>query len=635
MDPFLSLKIGSLDISNRLLMAPVKTGYGAMDGQVTEKHEAYYRRRAEGGVGAIIVEPLYIDPRGKEHPKQLGISEDAHVDGLKKLVAVLHEHGTMAIAHINHAGRAANPKAAGAPPEAPSAMTCPSTGATPDVLTPERIGELVHAYARAVSRAKDAGFDAVEIQFGLGYLISQFISQRTNHREDEYGGSEENRYRFAREILEAVHKEVGKNFPLIARISATEQVEGGLTIQDAVALANFLQEHGISALHVVSGSACDSPPWYYQHMRLPSDKNLEWAQVIKQKVGIPVIVAGRMGTPATIRRALDEEMVDAVALGRPLVADPDLPLKMKENRDDDVILCGACLQGCLLKVKSGEGLGCIINPAVGREGEKIPAATSRRKVVVIGGGPAGMQTALTASQRGHDVVLFDKNDLGGQFNLSYLPPGKEMLKGPLTSLIHNVKKSPVTLKLSHPATVDEVLNEKPDVLVLATGAAPIIPPIPGLDNPLTGEDILTEKTNVGKRVLVIGGGMVGLEAAEFLAHRQHEVTVVELLEEVARDMEPITKKLTLGGLVSQGVTIYTGTEVSRVEGKKVYVKKEGKEELLGEFDSIVVAVGTRSVNELEPQLRERGVEVKIIGDAKKPRQVYDAIRDGYDVAVTL
>lgn len=634
MEPFTGLKAGTVEFSNRLIMAPVKTAFGTSKGEVTDRHEAYYHRRAEGNVGAIIVEPLYIDLKGKEHPKQLGIADDNQLEGLKRLTRTIHEGGALAIAHINHAGRAANPKVSGTEPEAPSEVTCQLTGATPVAMTEERIKQVVLEYADSARRALEAGFDAVEIQFGLGYLISQFLSPRTNLRNDRYGGSRENRYRFAAEVLDAVAGEGGGRINVIARISASEQVQGGTTIDDAIALAGLLEEKGVAALHVASGSVCDSPPWYFQHMRMPLGKNLEWAGAIKKEVGLPVIAAGRLGNPRDIRTALENGVVDAVALGRPLIADPDLPLKMRENRDEDVLQCGACLQGCLAKVRSGEGMSCIINPEVGRESDHFSKSAEPKTVVIVGGGPGGMQAALTSSQRGHKVILFEGENLGGKFNLCHLPPGKQMMKYALTSFVNQVRKGDIDIRDSTQATVQDISAEHPDVVILATGARPVIPPIPGMQDPLTGEDVLTGRKKIGKRVLIIGGGMVGLETAEFLVSNGHQVTVV-VRSVVGRDMLPITKKLTLKCLAESDVRILTDTKISRFVGKQAFAVSDGREQVLGEFDSVVVAAGTKSVNELEPLLRREGLEVTLIGDAKKPRQIYDAVRDGYETGISI
>ncbi len=635
MNPFDLLVIGTRELPNRLIMAPLKTAYGAADGKVNPRHIAFYRRRAQGGIGAVITEPLYVDITGKEHPKQLGIISDEHIAGLKNLVDAVHDQGTLAIAHLNHGGRAANPKASGHPTEAPSEVACKRTGITPAAMTVERIQMVIENFAAAADRAVKAGFDIIELQFGLGYLVAQFLSSRTNLREDEYGGSKANRYRFAGEVLRAVKDRIGSSTAVMTRIAASEQVEGGLTIEDAIELAKFVEAEGADAVHVASGTNCDSPPWYFQHMRLPADKNLAWAATIHKQVNIPVIVAGRMGIPEKIRQALQEEKIDGIALGRPLLADPDLPLKMKENRDHDVIQCGACLQGCLAKAQSGERLSCNVNPETGYELDTIEPAVVSKKVVVIGGGPAGIQAALTAQERGHRVVLFDEGDLGGQFRLAAIPPGKEMLQKPLDGIINRVRKSNIELKLNHRVTADEVLEENPDEVVLATGATASKLTVPGLKDTTSAIDVLSQTATVGKRVLIIGGGMIGVETAEFLTIKGYEVTVVEILDELAGDMFPITRLLTLKNLQKLNVRLLTGIRLKRFDGTKAYHEVEGEESLLGEFDSIVMAVGMESRVEMKEQMEREDMQVHVIGDAVKPANIFDAVRSGYEIGRSI
>ena len=273
MDAFDTFVIGAKKLPNRLIMAPLKTAYGAADGKVTPRHIAFYRRRAQGGIGAIITEPLYVDIIGREHPKQLGIVSDELINGLMEVVSAVHNEGALAIAHLNHGGRAANPKASGHPTEAPSEVMCARTGITPTAMTMERIQIVIGQFAEAARRAVAAGFDIIELQYGLGYLVAQFLSPRTNLRHDEYGGSEDNRCRFAREVFRAVKEKVGSEVAIMIRIAASEQVEGGLNIDDAKKLARLAEEEGADAVHVASGTNCDSPPWYFQHMRLPADEN--------------------------------------------------------------------------------------------------------------------------------------------------------------------------------------------------------------------------------------------------------------------------------------------------------------------------------------------------------------------------
>ncbi len=627
--------IGSLTLPNRILLAPVKTGFGTPDGQITDKTLAYFARRAEGGAGALITEPLAVDRRGREHPRQLGI-EVVHENGLKRLAETIHSHGSMAIAHLNHAGRAANPKASGAPPEAPSSIICPSTGATAEEMSTARIAELLDAFAQAAGRAKGSGFNAVEVQFGLGYLVSQFWSPRTNLRTDEYGGSEENRRRFAVELLGAIRKQVGPEYPIIARISASEQVEGGLTIEDAVEMTRFLEQHEVDAIHVVTGSACETPPWYYQHMALPPEKNEMMAAKIKQNTSLPVIVAGRMGDPDKIKKVLNEGMVDAVALGRALVADPDLPKKMFDGQPETIARCGHCLQGCLLKVKTGVGLGCIINPEVGEESLEVKAVEHPKRVAIIGGGPAGLQAALTAQKRGHNIEIFERNDhLGGQFEVSFLVPGKKSMEKPYRYLVEAVERNGIPVHFGVEMDADTILQNKPDAVIVATGSKPAMIAIEGLKDVCSGTDILTGNVEAGNNVLIIGGGLVGVETAEFLLNQGKSPVIVEMLDDIARDMEPVSRKLALKKLNESQTPVHISTKITRFDGNTASGEKDGKEIMLGSFDTVVMAVGAVKVDTISEQLTAEGVETHIIGDAAQPRQIYDAVKEGWRVAMEL
>ena len=636
MKTFETVRIGTMKLPNRLLMAPVKTGFGGPDGRVSDQLLAYYRRRAEGGVGAIIVEPLYVDRAGKEHPRQLAIDSQEMVEGLRRLVDVIHEGGAKAIAHLNHAGRAANPKASGQQPEAPSEVVCATTGAAPRVLRKTRIRELVLAFAESCQRARAAEFDAVEIQCGLGYLIAQFLSQRTNRRTDEYGGDQDQRARFAQEVVKAVRRTANGAIPIIARISASEQVDGGLCLNDALRFSQQLVDWGVSAIHVVSGSACDTPPWYYQHMSLPNETNEQLAAQIKARISVPTIVAGRLGNPERIEQIFRTGQVDMIALGRPLVTDPDLPRKMAAGRSDEIVLCGSCLQGCLANVKAGKGLGCIVNPEVGNESTPEKPAQRERHVVVVGGGPAGLMATIVARRRGHRVSLLERGaQLGGQFSLAPLAPGKAAMARPLDSLIRLTSLSGADIRKGVAATAELVEILEPDVVILATGASPATISVAGLDETLTGNDVLTQAAHTGRKVLIVGGGMVGIEVAEFLAAQGKVVTVIEMLNEVARDMEPITRKLTLNRLQQLPVEIFTDTVVQRFDAGRVVVRGPEGERGLGPFDSVVVAVGSQSNNDLAEPLIARGLEVHVVGDARSPEQIIGAVRSAWEVACSV
>jgi len=353
---FQTLKIGEMRLSNRLIMPTIKLGYGTKGGEVTKRHISFYVRRVQGGVGLIVTEPMYISPNGKEIPTQLGIHDDGLKKGLQELVEAVHEEGGRIMAHINHAGRAINPNLV---PEgervSASDIPCPANGVTPRPLSKEEIRSYVKLFAEAARRAKEVGFDAIEIPFSHGYLIHQFLSPHSNHRRDEYGGSFENRLRFGREVIVAVRQQVGKGFPLIVRMNANDYVEGGLNLEDAIHLAQVLEEIGVDALSVTSGTMCESVPYCLYPMGTPKANLLPMAARIKAEVSIPVGVAGRIRTPKLARDALEQGQADFIGLGRPLLADPDFPLKAREGRDGEIMLCAACHQGCLADYERGRG----------------------------------------------------------------------------------------------------------------------------------------------------------------------------------------------------------------------------------------------------------------------------------------
>lgn len=627
-DPY---RIGPIELTNRLALAPVKTALGGTNGMVTDRHVAYYRRRAQGGAGLLLLEPLFVDSMGQEHPRQLGIDTDEMIPGLERIVEAVHAEGSRIFAHINHAGRAANPKVIGGLPEAPSAVKCPTSGATPKPMSTERIRDALDAYANAAHRAREAGFDGVELQLGLGYLPAQFLSSRTNLRTDEWGGAE-GRWRFVDEVVGVVREAIGPDLALAARISADEKVAGGLGIDDAVALGRRLEDLGGDVLHIVTGSACDSPPWYYQHMTLPERVNETLASRIREKVRLPVMVAGRLGDPKRIREIIGQGMADGVALGRPLLADPDLPLKMREGREDEIMGCGACLQGCLAKVKAGGPVSCLINPELGREDEPaLQVAAVGEPLVVVGGGPAGMEAALTSHRAGFQVTLFERREeLGGQFGLAGLTTGKAAMERPFRSLVRAVERSGICLRTGTEPTLEDMAEIEPTKIIIATGSRPIIPAIPGLEDPLTAEEVLTGRRETGPRVLILGGGLVGIELAEQLAGDGREIVVVELLKDVARDMEAITRTMTLKRLQGLPVEVHTETRLLSLEDGEALVRNEstGDERSLGSFDSVLVAVGHRSHDPLSAILRESGLDVEIVGDARTPGQVWDATQHG-------
>ncbi len=613
-------------------MAPVKTAYGTPDGAVTPRHLAYYANMAGGGAAMIILEPVAVTQSGKEHPKQLTIHLDHSVDHLRRIVDVVHQHEALACLNLNHAGRTANPKASGTPPVAPSPVPCPTTGVTPLEMTVAQIEEILDGYRTAMRRSREAGFDAVEIQCGHGYLVSQFLSPRTNLRRDEYG---RNPSLFLHRLFEVVREERAEMI-VVVRISAHEFVKGGMTPESNRPILDLAAATGVDAIHCGNGNACDSPPWYYAHMAVPEEKQIAAFKSIREMTSLPLITAGRMADLDKLRLFEEEGITDMVAFGRALVADPKLPRKLVEGRPDEITWCGFCLQGCLARVKDGSGIGCIVNPEVDRE--PLGPTAAPRAVAVVGSGPAGLSAACALARMGHTVTLFERDQqLGGQFQLAPLAPHKEKMHRPLKSLVSLTKRMVKDIRLGTEFHARDAQDY--DRIILATGSRQRVPEVEGLDRQhwMTSIEFFREEKEVnGPRVLIIGAGMVGVEAAEILVGRGFEVTATKRTDTIANDMEMVTRKLLLKRLeCSPALTLLPETTVLAFREDGVRIGSKGEERTLPPFDTVIVAAGMESENQLAEEIRSAGKEVMVIGDADRPADIYTATMDGYQAATSL
>ena len=620
---FESVRLGDLVLKNRFIAAPVKTAYGNPKGEVNERHIKFYERLSKGGFSLIVIEPTAVLKSGREHPKQLCIDEDRCVDELRKITEVIHKNGSLACLNITHAGRAANPKATGQPPLAPSPVPCPATKQTPIELTKEQIKEIVDAFGEAARRAREAGFDAIELQAGMGYIVAQFLKERTNKRSDEYG---KDKTLFAREVFDKVFSNAG-GLPVLVRISGNEFVEGGITPEDNKPILKLAEEYGAVAIHVGLGNACDTPPWYYSATFTPVEKQIETFKAIKKLTDLPVIVDGRMANKEKIEQALDEGWADLIGLGKSIACDQAFVKKLQEGRENEIYYCGGCLQGCLLKVKAGVGLGCIINPFVNRD--EFEKSEKSLRFVVVGGGPAGMAAAVYAAMRGHFVVLFEKKKLGGQFNLAIKPPFKESMERPLNSMIRDLDRFGVDVRYEE-ADYDKIKALAPDVVVVATGANSLVPQIEGIESENVMDSFSyfeSDKDIKGKRALVLGVGLIGREAMEDLLLKRgfDEVVGVDILEELPEDF-------TLARLKSNPkAKIITGAKLERFTSDGAIISKDGKEENLGKFDLVITSIGTKPNRALYENIKDKFDRVEIIGDANKVADIYEATHQAYDL----
>jgi len=626
-----------MQLRNQFIMAPVKLGYSDAGGEIKDKHLQFYAERGKY-LGAITPEPLYLDKGLREIPTQIGIDSDEKLPGLRRLTGIIHAQGAKAIAHLSHPGRMANPKIPGNYHLSSTDKPCENGGAAPKKMDENDMQAVKELFVDAARRAQKAGFDIIELQFGHGYLLAQFLSPAVNDRSDDYGGSFANRSRFPLSVFEAVKQAVApadapqSGLPVIARLSGEEMTPQGIKIDETLQLAKLLAERGAAALHISAGTVCSTPPWFFQHMFTPKGKTWDFAAQVKAAVTIPVIFVGRINSIADVDKLQNHYQADYIALGRALIADPNFAGKYLGQEAGAIRPCLACSEGCLGGVKSGQGLGCVVNPLAGREHRPPKLTAQKKRFAVVGAGLAGMQAALTLKQRGHAVDLYEKDKPGGQFNLASLPPNKESLQEIIDYFEYELKQNAIPI-IHQEATADELLAKAYDGILLATGAVPLVPPVRGLKDYYWAEFLLDENLPQGEKIVVIGGGLIGIEIASKLVDKGNEVIVVEMLAEVARGMEMIEKAMTLKKLAMKNVPIYARTKVEEIDGATVRLSGE-RQVILENVDHIVVAAGMKSYAPLYSALKGK-TPVYLLGDAKKVGKAQEAIRDGYTIALEL
>lgn len=629
-------KIGRLTLKNRSVFPPMGSGY------VDNEHPRqqlidYHVRRVLGGCAMNIVEIATVHVTTKS-PGIIGIYDDKFIPGLSELAKAIKDAGGIACIQLWHGGRQTSGKPFGGQPVAPSVVTNAFIGEEPRALSTEEVQEIISSYGDAAARAKRAGFDAVEIHGAHGYLIDQFLNPYTNMRTDQYGGSLENRARFGCEIVKDVRSKVGDDFPVIMRMSAIEHVENGIELEDAIEAAKLYVQAGLDALDISQGCydalPYTVPPYYY-----PRKVNAYNASQIKKHVNVPIIVAGRITHPELAEEVLQNGMADFIGLGRPMLADPDFVKKTMEGKADDIVRCIACNQGCVGRMFAGLGNSCIFNPATGHEKEVIiEPAKEKKKVLVIGGGPAGLEAARVAQIRGHEVVLLEKDvSLGGQFITAGRAPHKEIFAESAIHMGYRAYKAGVDIRVYTPANEERIRDINPDVIIVATGSDPIIPNIPGIDLPNVYEVrkvIAGDKLISADHVAIIGGGLNGLEAMEILSFQGKNVEIIEMADEIGKDVEMYIKPYVLSIIEKKSVKVHTNTKCVEIRRESVIVEKEGKQQEIP-CGAVVIAVGSKSNTAILDTVKKLGYEHYVVGDAKEPSKVLPAIWGANEIARSI
>ncbi|MFC1492262.1 FAD-dependent oxidoreductase, partial [Nitrospinota bacterium] len=628
-------RIGGLSLRNRIIAAPMEKNLADPDGSVTQRYVAYAVERARGGAALISPESLFIHPEGKGNPFQLGIHDDAMIPGLMRLCGAVHDEGAALMAEINHAGRQAS-SSAGHQPVGPSPVAYEGfrPGEVPMELTAGEMGEILQMFSAAAKRAKEAGFDVVQLHGAHGYLINQFLSPRSNKREDSYGGSLENRMRFPLEAVRAVREAVGPEFPVAYRITADEGVEGGLPFHEVLAFCKVLEEAGVALIDVSAGTY-ESSALITPSMEAPIGCHVSLAERIRGAVSVPVSVAGRILDGDTAEEILRAGRADFVTMGRALHADPQLPRKTQMGHPEEVRPCVGCLK-CSDLLGAGEPVRCTVNSQAGQEEETriYPAAVIKR-VLVVGGGPGGLEAARVAALRGHEVTLMEMaGELGGQIRYAAMAPGRADLILLIGSLEAEVRQLGVEVRFWTAVDVEVVRAHMPDEVVLAAGALGAHPSVAGFSSAAVADpfDAMANGWSGDGRVLVVGGLMRGCAAAARLADCGGEVVLLESGDELATDLGPRARHPLVQRLLArENVTTILGATLEEVKGEEVCIRQgDGKD---SHVNGVSLIVPTRSMspqNELHDSLAAEipDLPVHIIGDCRCPRDAFAAVQEG-------
>ena len=651
---FSPLTVKNMTIKNRIVMMPMGTNYGEQNGEMSFLHINYYEQRAKGGTGLIIVENASIDsPQGSNGTTQLRIDHDNYLPRLFKFCENIHRYGTKIAIQINHAGASAVSSRINMQPVSASDVPSKEGGEIPRPLSKEEILHIVKKYGEAAKRAQTAGFDAVEIHAGHSYLISQFLSPITNKRTDEFGGSVENRTRFCRMVIDEVRKQVGPFFPIMLRLSADELMDGGNTLEDTLEYLDYLQEE--VDIFDVSCGLNGSIQYQIDANYLPDGWRSYMAKAVKEKFNKPCISMGNIRDPKVAERILADGDADLIGMGRGLIADPAWVNKVATGHECDLRKCISCNVGCAgNRIGVNRPIRCTVNPSV-LEGDvyKKLHVNKNCNVVVIGGGTAGLEAACTAAEVGCNTFLLEKgSELGGLASLISKIPAKNRLADFPHYLMHRAEQlDNLYIFKNTEGTPENIRKFHPNIIVSSTGSAPLLPPIAGLKDRIDNENhniysILGMISHIndfpkdleGKKVVVVGGGAVGLDVVEFFADRNADISIVEMMDQIGRDLDPVSKNDTKTMMKKHNVHQLTKTALLEVKDSSFLVKGEGEPYELP-FEYGFVCLGMRAQGQLYQSLTEEfsseDVEIMNIGDSQRARRIIDGTQEGRNILTVL
>lgn len=636
---FEPIKIGQMELKNRIVLAAMVANFANEDGSVTDRLVAYHANIARGGCSLNVTESSHVSLEGKRITHALGAYDDKLIPGFRKLTEAVHAEGAKIAQQLHHGGRECSSEITGLQPIGPSNLASRYSGISkktdmPRQMTLGDIEIIISKFGDAGKRAREGGFDAVEIHGAHGYLINQFLSPYANKRNDRYGGDIYGRSRFLQEIISDVKKKAGEDFPVLVKLNINDYVEeGGVIPEDACITAKLAVEAGGDAIICSVGLHESRPYIMIPAMQIPPFTNVHLAAMVKEYVNVPVGTVGRIIEPKKAAKIIEEGKADFVVMGRGLLADPEWPKKAMEGRYDDIRQCIACNQGCIDNIHRMKPFTCLQNPIIGREKEfEIRKAQKPKKVAVIGAGPAGLESARVAALRGHDVTLYEREtDVGGQVRIGRIPPNRADLGKVTDYLARQVRKLGVHVESGKNITKETVKDIAAEVVVLATGAVPLVPDIEGVDkrHVVYAADVLDGKASVGKRVVVIGAGLVGLEVADYLAEQGRDIALLEMLPTTPPDIGNANRIYFENKFAEKGIEIQFGAEVKCIdEDGIVYTQKGWTRKLMG-IDTVVLATGAVAEDSLEKILRnKKGLSVFAVGDCVKARNVMEAIYEG-------